>query len=74
MVQIWFTTYSNYVMYILEPIWSKNGGPSFQASKNINKKKWNGKIKPCPIVKSLLLSYGVGVFSKYEFFFAFIAT
>jgi hypothetical protein len=47
-------------MYILDSFGLKNGGLSFQPSRNIIKGKWNGKIKPCPHVKSLPLLYGSG--------------
>jgi hypothetical protein len=60
-------------MYILDSFGPKNGGLSFQPSRNIIKWKWNGKIKPCPHVKSLPLSYGSGFSLKQTNYFTFIA-
>jgi hypothetical protein len=52
-----YIAYSN-IIYILDSFGPKNGGLSFQPSRNIIKWKGNGKIKPCPHVKSLPLLYG----------------
>jgi hypothetical protein len=48
------------MMYILNSFGPKNGGFSFQPSRKIIKWKWNGKIKPCPLIKPRPLSYGSG--------------
>jgi hypothetical protein len=56
-------------MYILDLFGPKNGGLSFQLSRNIIKWKWNGKIKPCPHVKSLPLLYGSGFSLKQTNYF-----
>jgi hypothetical protein len=60
-------------MYILDSFGPKNGGLSFQPSRNIIKWKWNGKKEPCPHVKSLPLLYGSGFSLKQTNYFTFIA-
>jgi hypothetical protein len=60
-------------MYILYSFGPKNGGLSFQPSRNIIKWKWNGKIKPFPLVKSHPLSYGSGFLKNKTNYFTFIA-
>jgi hypothetical protein len=55
-----YNIFTIFTIYILDSFGPKNVGLSFQPSRNIIKWKWNGKIKPCPPIKSCPLSYGSG--------------
>jgi hypothetical protein len=68
-----YNIFKIFIMYILDLFGPKNGGLSFQHSRNIRKWKWNGKIKPCPHVQSLPLLYGSGFYLKQTNYFTFIA-